>query len=38
MRTRNRRNYWGSDNELTACILMGAVIAGFIANGIRSQK
>lgn len=37
MRTRNRRTYWGTDNELAACILMGAVIAGLvigIAGGI----
>lgn len=34
---RNRRVYWGTDNELVACILMGAVIAGIvigIAGGI----
>lgn len=34
---RNRRVYWGTQDELVACILMGAVIAGLvigIAGGI----
>lgn len=37
MRTRKRRTYWGTDNELAACILMGVAIAGIvigIAGGI----
>lgn len=36
---RNRRVYWGTHDELIACILMGAVIAGLViglAGGIIS--
>lgn len=36
---RNRRTYWGTQDELVACILMGAVIAGIViglAGGIIS--
>lgn len=36
---RNRRAYWGTQDELVACILMGVVIAGLIiglAGGIIS--